>query len=287
MLRAVGVRRAARLRHRPPIIDRRSRRIATRSRAVRRRGCSRNTTRFSAAGSAEKTFRVLAEPACSSRSPEMQNAPRREALWRSLAARRRLPAAVRRDARNADQCRAARQPARAARPIASDADAPVVPSENGRPQAAGAGARRLLPLARRDVERCGRFSAFSAGCATQLSPRARAAGARRTAASSATRSPGWKSTATRPMLSSTGYASLRGETPSEPMPRPARAPHDGRPTARREDEDDGDGAGEDSGCRFQTDCGPTTTRSPLSRSSFSNSRMNSTSASTPSSGNAL
>ena len=59
--------------------------------AARRRGCSRSTTRSFAPGYAEKTFRGLAERGAAGADFRELHRGADDALWRSLAARRRLP----------------------------------------------------------------------------------------------------------------------------------------------------------------------------------------------------
>ena len=81
-----GARGAARLHDRSadPFGDRAS--SATKSRAVRRRGCSRSTTRFFEPGRRRRHFAAWPTSACSNRFPKNFIAAQPKPLWQSLAA---------------------------------------------------------------------------------------------------------------------------------------------------------------------------------------------------------
>ena len=147
MLRAVVVRRAPRLRHRPADPRRDRRRIATRSRKAAPARLIEEYFKILRSGYAEKSFRHAAGDAAAARDHAGAATRAGPALWESLRAARSLPPALRRGARHADQRDPARHAAGAARPRPG---APRRFSADPLERRVDLG---MLPMPRRDVER--------------------------------------------------------------------------------------------------------------------------------------
>ena len=171
MIRAVAL--AARLDFtiEPTLLDVDPRASARDRARARRRGCSRSTTRFCAPARRRRRSAASPRSGCSSRSPPSCTTAPPSRSGRSLAVARRLPPAVRLDARHAHRtrscsaacsCRSASRSirragriGRAGRARGPSADAAIrctqpLGSTSTRPPGPRLGE---LPLARRDVER--------------------------------------------------------------------------------------------------------------------------------------
>ena len=192
----------------------RSARIATRSRRARCRGCSRSTTRFCAPDRRRRRSARWPTSGCSSRSRRScTTAPPTRCGDRSP---RSTPIAAQFES-TPDTLTNAILLGSLLVPLGISLHPPRARSRRGCEED-GVGGRprgRAIRRARGSAicrsrgatsSGCGRSSACSGGCAISAPARARSA-RWRTAASSAKRSPGWRSTATRRRSSSTGRGS--------------------------------------------------------------------------------
>ena len=244
------------------------------------------------AGSAEKTFRGLADAGLLEPISQELHRGASDALWRSLAALDAYRAQVRVDARHAHQRDSARQPARAARPRAAAGPAAAAGAER-RQAARGRSGRSSASCRSRGATSsgCARFSALQRRLRDLGASVARAA--RADASQHLPRSadldgdPRRRAGARRALDHGARRARRRrtGRCRPRRAPPPAGAGDAGGAAAG--DRTHGD-VSQSHGCRDSvagTDL--TAARSTLAVLRCSKSRMNDTSASTPSSGNAL